>query len=101
MGRQTRKRKPKGFSAPHTRPLYDAFTNMIDVHGPEKRTMLNTFSLWIAFAAALSTGFGGCFFAIETWDVGVIPGWIVGLVVGVIVFNWTMGWLTEDRYYRP
>jgi len=100
MGRR-KKRRPKGFSSKTTKPLYDAFTNMIDAHGPEKRGLLNVFSVWIAFAAALSTGFGGCFFAIETWDVGVVPGWIIGLFAGAIAFNVVMGWLTEDRYFRP
>ena len=100
MGRRKRK-KPKGFSAPGTKPLYDAFSNLLGVHGPEKRAMLNTFSMWIAFAAALSTGFGGCFFAIEKGGVGIVSGWIIGLFVGAIVFNVVMRWLAEDRYYRP
>ncbi len=100
MGRRKR-RKPKGFSEPWSKPAYDLFTNMIDVHGPEKRALLNTFSVWIAFAAALSTGVGGCFFAIETGAVGIAPGWLIGLVVGAIVFNIVMGWLKADRYYRP
>ena len=100
-GSPERKRKPRGFSDPWTKPAYDLFTNLIDVHGPEKRVLLNTFSVWIAFAAALSTGFGGCFVAIETGGVGIVPGWIIGLVVGVVVFNVVMGWLTKDRYYRP
>ena len=100
MGRRKRG-KPKGFSSRGTKPLYDAFTNMIDVHGPEKRTLLNTFSVWIAFAAALSSGFGGCFFAIEKGGVGIVPGWIVGLFIGAIVFNVVAGWLTEDRFFRP
>jgi fructose-specific phosphotransferase system IIC component len=101
LGRRRRKKKPRGFSAPGTKPLYDAFTDMIDVHGPEKRTLLNTFSVWIAFAAALSTGFGGCMFAIETGGVGIVGGWIIGIVAGVIVFNIVAGWLAKDRYYRP
>ena len=100
MGRRKRK-KPKGFSGPGTKPLYDMFTGMLDVHGPEKRTLLNTFSVWIAFAAALSSGFGGCFLAIEEGGVGIVPGWIIGLVVGAIVFNVVAGWLTEDRFFRP
>ena len=100
MGRRKRK-TPKGFSGPGTKPLYDMFAGMLDVHGPEKRTLLNTFSVWIAFAAAVSTGFGGCFFAIETGGVGIVSGWIIGLVVGAIVFNVVAGWLTEDRFFRP
>ncbi len=101
MGRRKRNRKPKGFSEPWSKPAYDLFTDMIDVHGPEKRTLLNTFSVWIAAAAALSSGFGGCFFAIEKGGVGIVSGWIIGLFVGAIIFNVVMGWLTEDRYYRP
>lgn len=96
-----RERKPQGFSDPWPKPAYDAFANMIDVHGPEKRTLLNTVSVWLAFAAALSTGFDGCFFAIETGGIGIVAGWIVGIVAGVVVFNIVMGWLAEDRYYRP
>ena len=101
MGRRKRKRKPKGFSESWSKPEYDLLTNLTDVHGPEKRTMLNTFSIWIAFAAALSTGFGGCMFAIETGGVGIVGGWIIGIVAGVIVFNVVAGWLAEDRYFRP
>jgi len=101
MGRRKRKKKPQGFSEPWSKPEYDLFTNLIDVHGPEKRAMLNTFSVWIAFAAAVSTGFGGCFLAVETGGTGVVSGWIIGLVVGAIVFNVVMGWLTESRHYRP
>ena len=100
MGRRKRE-KPKGFSEPWSKPAYDAFSNLLDVHGPEKRQALNSVSLWIAGAAALSSAFGGCFFAIEKGGVGIVPGWIIGLVIGVIVFNVAMGWLAEDRYYRP
>ena len=101
MGRRKRNRKPKGFSGPGTKPLYDMFTDLIDVHGSEKRALLNTFSVWIAFAAAVSTGFGGCFFAIETGGVGIVSGWIIGLIVGAIAFNVVAGWLTKDRFFRP
>jgi hypothetical protein len=100
MGRRKQKKR-QGFSSPETKPLYDAFTNMIDVHGPEKRAMLNTFSMWIAFAAALSTGFGGCMFAIETGGVGIVAGWIIGLVVGAIAFNVVANWLASNRFFRP
>jgi len=100
MGRR-KKRRPKGFSSKATKPLYDAFTNMIDVHGREKRGLLNVFSLWIAFAAAVSTGFGGCFVAIESGGVGIVSGWLVGILAGVIVFNLVMNWLARDRYFRP
>jgi hypothetical protein len=77
------------------------FTNMIDVHGPEKRTLLNSFSVWIACSAAISSGFTGCFVAIETGGVGIVSGWIVGLVVGVIAFTVTANWLSKDRFFRP
>ena len=100
MGRRKRKR-PKGFSEPWSKPVYDAFSNMLDKHGPEKREALNGVSLWIAASAALSSAFGGCFFAIEKGGVGIVPGWLIGLVVAVIVFNFVMGWLKADRYYRP
>jgi len=100
MGRR-RKRRPRGFSEPWSKPVYDAFTNGIDVHGPEKRGLLNVFSVWIAFAAALSTGFGGCFIAIESGGVGIVSGWLVGILAGVIAFNVVMGWLAGGRYYRP
>ena len=100
MGRRKQK-KPKGFTGSGTKPLYDVFTNLIDVHGPEKRSLLNTFSVWIAFSAAISTGFGGCFFAIETGGVGIVSGWIIGLVAGAIAFNLVAGHLTKGRYFRP
>ena len=100
MGRRRRK-KSQGFSSKETKPLYDAFTNRINVHGPEKREMLNTFSMWIAGSAALSTSFGGCFFAVETVGVGIVAGWLIGLFVGVIVFNAVASWLTEEWYFRP
>ena len=90
MGRRKQTKRPKGFSERGTKPAYDLFTNLIDVHGPEKRAMLNTFSVWIAFAAAVSTGFGGCFFAVETGGTGVVSGWIIGLVVGAIAPKWSM-----------
>ncbi len=98
--RRRRKRKPRGFSDSPWRGIYDPFTEFLGVDGPEKRTMLNTFSIWIAFAAAVSSGFGGCFFAIEEGGVGIVPGWAIGLFTGAIVFNVVMGWLEKDRYYR-
>ncbi len=101
MGCRKRNKKPRGFSEPWSKPAYDLFTNMVDVHGPEKRGLLNVFSLVIAFSMALSSGIGGCFFAIETVDVGIVSGWIIGLIAGVAVFNLAMHWLEEDRYYRP
>jgi len=100
MGRRKRKR-PKGFSEPWSKPGYDLFTDMLDVRGREKRQALNGVSLSIAGAAALSSAFGGCFFAIEKGGTGIVSGWIIGFFVGAIVFNVVMGWLKADRYYRP
>ena len=37
----------------------------------------------------------------EPGGVGIVGGWIIGLVAGVIAFNVVAGWLTEDRYFRP
>ena len=101
MSHRKRNKKPRGFSEPWSKPAYDLFSDMLDVHGPEKRQALNGVSLSIAGAAALSSAFGGCFFAIEKGGVGIVPGWLIGLVVAVIVFNLVMGWLKADRYYRP
>lgn len=101
MGRRKRRKRPKGFSERGTKPAYDLFTNLIDVHGPEKRTLLNTFSIWIAAACSLVSGFTGCMVAVERTGLGVIGSWIVGVAIAAVVFNWAMGWLQRDRYYRP
>ena len=101
MGRRKRKMRPKGFSGPGTKPIFDMFTHIVDIRGPEKRSMFNSFSALIACAVAVSSGFTGCFVAIETGGVGIVSGWIVGLVVGIIAFNVVAGWLTKDRFFRP
>ncbi len=100
MGRRKKKRRPEGFSEPWSKPAYDAFSDMLDVHGPDKRGVLNVFSIAIAGATALSTGFTGCFIAVES-GLGVVAGWILGLFAGATVFSVVMGWLRDDRYYRP
>ncbi len=101
MSRRKRNRRRRGFSEPWSKPVYDAFSNMLDVRGHEKRQALNGVALWIAGAAGLSSAFGGRSFAIEKGGVGIVPGWIIGVVVGAVVFSVVMGWLVEDRYYRP
>ena len=60
MGRRRRKKGPKGFSDPATKATFDAFSELSGIHGPAKRRVLNAFSIRIAAAAALSTGFTGC-----------------------------------------
>ena len=82
-------------------PLYKMFTYVIDAHGSEKRGLLNWCAVWIACSVAISSGFTGCFMAIENGDVGVVSGWIIGLVVGAIAFSVTAGWLSKDRFFRP
>ncbi len=102
MGRRRkRKRKPRGFSEPETKPMLDPFFNMLDVHGGEKRSMLNDFSVWIALSAALSSGYMGCMVAVEEAELNPVWCWVIGISVGAFVFNVVMGWLEGDRYYRP
>ncbi len=99
--RRRRKRKPRGFSEPETKPMLDPFFNIFDVHGGEKRSVLNDFSAWIALSAALSTGYLSCMVGVEEAGLNVVWCWAIGLVVGAVVFNVVMGWLAGDRYYRP
>jgi len=82
-------------------PPYRMFTDFLNVHGPEKRKLLNSFSIWIAGAAALSSGFTGCFVAIENFDVGIVPAWIIGFFVGTFAFSIAANWLAGDRFFRP
>ena len=98
MGRRKRK-KPKGFSNPRTKASFDAFSEMSGIHGPDKRRVFNAFSIWIAAAAGLSTGFTGCIIVYEEgW--GVVWGWIAGFFIATFVVNTAMRWMAKDRFFR-